>query len=266
MDPILGILFLVGCWYAAKEGLKGAGRSVSRARKSAAKNKTGRAAKTASRQAAAGWWLSEIGHGFAHTRAGMAHGWRDHKNALAEREHRLSEQSATHAERRARWRDEMADHRRRIEEANRPAEPATPEPATRRPAPPLNLPARPGGEEPAPPPVVPNGGTMPAEINYEQTIEHAQQLKTEADQAVASSSAAKATAIADQLGAALRNDREGISRAAEAAAAAKAMQDDAKRLLDAAQALEDHIQRTHGPTHEAVAAAGVMAEPEFHDQ
>src|SRR5215472_11107667 len=88
MDPVLGLLFLAGCWYALTEAVSHAGRSHRAARSSAARAAGGRGAPpgTAARQEGTAWWFREISRGLPTARHGWARGWRRHKRAMAQRD------------------------------------------------------------------------------------------------------------------------------------------------------------------------------------
>lgn len=270
MNPILALLFVIGLWELLKAAWHDV-RAASKGNSNAAARSTPRAKNAASRQAQAGWWGREARHGFPVTRAGLRHGWQDHRDALAARQHKLSGQAADHAEHRAGWAEEAADHRRRMAAARARIDQADqPAPATRPASPPAGSQPANGHRRPAASPApatrpVTTGGTVTAtEITYEQTLGYAQQAKTQAEAAVNDATLAEAQQMCDQLGVALNDDRQGIAMAGELAAAIKMVIDAAKLMQERAAALEDHITKTHGPVHEAATAAGAMAETGFH--
>jgi hypothetical protein len=115
------------------------------------------------------------------------------------------------------------------------------------------------------------GGPMPtpgtADVTYEQLITEADKIITEAEQELA-------TIQQSQLGpkmesaAALLNDNNSLSNAAEVDEALRDREKAAQRVLDAAQAFKDGLQRDHGGINDAVADAPIpmAAQPEFYGE
>jgi hypothetical protein len=111
---------------------------------------------------------------------------------------------------------------------------------------------------------VPRNSNGPAEVQYEQAVEIAEKARAKADSAVSDTELRDAQQLADQLGFVLGDDTKGLDLAVQLAAALQEVQAANKKALDTAAALKDHLTKTHGPTHEAVQAAGTMAERGFH--
>jgi hypothetical protein len=109
-----------------------------------------------------------------------------------------------------------------------------------------------------------SNGNGTGDVQYEQAVQYAQDAKTKAETAVSDVTLRQARSMADQLAAALNDDSAGIGLASELADEIGQVLAHAKAMQDKAQALEDHIIKAHGGTHDAAQAAGVMAQTGFH--
>ena len=165
MDPVLGILLLLGLGAACKSAWDHVWREYRRSRDEhmakAAKH-AGPAGmsslhrkRVASRHAL-GWWAREVGQGFPFTRTGLHAGWLAHRTATDHLRGRREEERTTHLDTRAALLKAIREHRQRQAEAQAQIDAAltaSPEPvkgrhavdelATRR--------ASKDGETPAPP-------------------------------------------------------------------------------------------------------------------
>jgi hypothetical protein len=123
MDPITGMLILVGLFYASRGAIRAAGHaSAVSSGGSSSPGGRSRSSGTYKGPSWAGgrghtglsWWASEIGHGFPVTAGGFRQGWRAHQTAMLEHRERGASQTATYAEARR-------EHIRRMTEAQRRA-------------------------------------------------------------------------------------------------------------------------------------------------
>ena len=132
--------------------------------------------------------------------------------------------------------------------------------------PPASPPAGPQEEEDGGPAVTKtttaSKGT--GDVQYEQALAFSQAAKTKADAAVNEGDLKAAQQMADELGGVLGDDTKGIDLAVRGAAAIDKVQKANKEMLDIFTALEAHLVKAHGGTHEAIQAAGVAAERQFH--
>lgn len=262
MDPIIGILFVVGVFWAGREAYKSMVSSATGTRAAARHGRKGRDASSAARRATFAWWVREISQGFPVGRAGWVKGWNEHGHAVKQHEHERLKQRASHATQQKGWAEAAREHWAVIKDANSPRDP--PPPAE--PAPSQNGQRPVTKQQPQQKGTTVSTPTSTAEVNYEQTIAWTETLKNITEQMDADKAISEATTMADQLGTALADDKAGISLAADLAAELQKLKDAQQSVAELASQLHDHVEKTHGPTHEAVADAGVLAERGFHNQ
>jgi hypothetical protein len=125
MDPVTGLIFVLGVLWAAR----GSGRAVARshrkhranARKTAtthgtAKNRAGSGRRVAN-AATIGYWANEVRHGLPDIKHGWAQGWREHQLAVAQRETDTAQHKADHQGLLNDLRAQAAAHQHRLEVA-----------------------------------------------------------------------------------------------------------------------------------------------------
>jgi len=110
MELLLGMLWLAGVAWAAKNALEHASASYRKSRAS-------RPAKQGRGRHAVAWWSREAGKGFPVTRAGFHRGWLAHQTAMEQHRAQREEAKTSHLEARASISAELTEHRRRQAEA-----------------------------------------------------------------------------------------------------------------------------------------------------
>jgi hypothetical protein len=296
---ILGALFVVGLFYAVREGSRETGKSLGQARgqaRKAAAAQGGRygtpaVMRRAQRQAAIGWLAGETRHGFPVTRHGFSTGWNRHQHAMAERERDHLGQLADLADNRRRLAAEISAHRQRLAEQAEVAARAS----SQKTDPPLadgktagNGPSQKGhdpmackdpsctchtkraaGADPgtAGSPSTNGAPAVSGDLNYTEAVSKAAALLAAADNGVNDELVGEATKLADQLGAMVPDDSTTQGMAADVATAAADVIEAHKRLADHSAALQERLEATYGPTNEAVQSSGESAaQPEFHNE
>jgi hypothetical protein len=112
---MLELAFYIAICWAVARAFDHTRSSVSRhvaARRQAVPEKHKRAA---ARQAATGWWVSEVLHGFPHFRHGWAAGWHDHQDVRGNARVATARRKAERAERGLGWQAEIAAYLHRLE-------------------------------------------------------------------------------------------------------------------------------------------------------
>jgi hypothetical protein len=285
MYMLLGILFILALWEAAKTAARDL-REEWRKSKPASISRPG--GKGASRKAAStahhawGFGASEALHGFPTVRHGFARGWHDararHDKALRDRE----KAGADRAEARQQILSEVTGHRQRRENAQRatpgdtfpplrivqgdkpPAEgkpPTMPLPAPD--FPPQQPQDKPQDTKPAPKEGSPMAG---ADITYTEAFEQARYGQQEAAEELQRvGEMRKRKPLGDLLSGAGVDDRT-LSAAADYDEALREREDAAKKCEAAATALMQELQKEHGGIQQATDDAPIAkpADPNFY--
>ena len=123
MEIIFGVLVIYGIFWAGREGIRAGGTARTSARQRAVTrggtHNRGGSARRAARQATAGYWANAIRHGFPVEREGFGRGWREHQQAMTERQRDGAKHRADLAHLLARLQAETAAHRHRMNIAQR---------------------------------------------------------------------------------------------------------------------------------------------------
>jgi len=245
--------------------------------------------RAAARQAATGWWLSEILHGFPHFRHGWAAGWHDHQDIRGNARVSAARRKAERAERGLSWQAEIAAYLHRLEIAaakreagptmsdqlraillalqkrwgeqqpdQRPDDDRPPDRKRSEDRPPDD---KPNDEAPDNKPDNKQEDPMPqgsgSDINYDQTLQTCTEAIDAAEEGVNSEAITKVIALADGLGAMLRDDPDSTGQAAEAVTEANAVKEHAAALIDVLTSLKSGVESKYGPQQEALDSAGV---------
>jgi hypothetical protein len=267
---------------------------------SAGKSKTRRAASAVHHDA--GYWASQVLHGFPQARHGFAAGWHAGRQAQAEGNAVRQKAKTEHLEGRARLIPELSEHRRRQQEAmdrirdsrqpDEPDHPDEPQPAgqpdrpgqqPQQPADPP--PASPGQQQPAdgPSPDVPaprpGSPAQPTEGNppmppskqqgdttYGEEIDELTKIRDDAEDEVNSVRRQRMKNRLDIL-TSLSLDPQTLSDAADIDDALREQEEAAQKTLEAADTAKTGLEKRHGGIQDAVDGSPVdrPAEPAFYD-
>ena len=286
MEIIFGALVLYGIFWAGREGIRAGSthraNSRQRALSRGGTHNRGGSDRRAARQATAGYWANAIRHGFPVERHGFTQGWREHQQAMTERQRDGAKHQADLAHLLTRLRAETAAHRHRMLVAQRMGPPtmsaqlratpvrgqaaSTPSPVmTGDPhmgaptatctnkqcschantMPPL------GGQTPGTPPAngqappAPTNGGSGMDYNLDQIVELAGKLKDHADNAVAESDLDQAPVMADAIGHLVPTDATTNGLAGDVAAASLKIKEGNAELLEASAALQQRAEETY---------------------
>jgi hypothetical protein len=251
MDPILGLFWVIGVIWAAREAGRFAAGEYRKSRATAVDKAPKHRKAAVARQHAIGYWTREALGFFPVTRTGLHRGWLAHQTEFERRRAQREEARTSHLEARASVLSEMPQHRQRqadaqqrIDQAQQPPEP---------PAAPMPLRQVGAG---TPPPAAPatNGAPMAqsTEVSYTQVLTEARQVESDADAAISDIRWQEMANTVDQLGAVLHGDRASLSDANEVAEALREMKKAMEATRDAAAAFASNLQRRHGGIKEAV--------------